>query len=159
MQKNTFLKISLGVGTGLYFLTPWLMLGLVMITMPFFILAESYYADATILFMFVMFLFGLICLLAGLLHVILMPVYISLLLRNTTGSLLMRTLLGVGLLFIPCIAAPVYYLTFIVPAQPPAWAVDARSGNTAADTSIAPEIPLAAPQAQVEPVPTSEGEA
>lgn len=159
MQKNTFLKILLGVGTGLYFLTPWLMLGLVMITMPFFILAESYYADATILFMFVMFLFGLICLLAGLLHVILMPVYMSLLLRNTTGSLLMRTLLGVGLLFIPCIAAPVYYLTFIVPAQPPAWAVDEHPGKPAAESSRLPKNPQAAPEGETAPAPVGESEA
>ncbi len=122
MQKSDFAKIVLGVATGVYLLVPLLLAGLWMITIPFVILANQQYSDPTVLFLFVLFLFSLGASFAGLLHLVLMPIYISLLLRNTSGSLLVRTLLGIGLLFIPFLAAPLYYLLFVAPVEPPAWA-------------------------------------
>ena len=130
MQKNLFQKISLGIATSLYLITPILLIGLWLITIPFFVLAEQqYYNDPSVLFFFVFFLFSLGAGFLGILHLVLMPVYMSLLLQNTKGSLLMRTMLGIGLLFLPCVAAAVYYLIYIVPSNPPEWAQDAKAAS------------------------------
>ena len=42
---------------------------------------------------------------------------------NKTGADAWRSVLGVGLMFFPYLAAPVYYLIYILPENPPAWAL------------------------------------
>lgn len=140
MQKSLFQKIFLGITTSLYLITPILLLGLWIITIPFFALsAQQYYSDSSILFFFVFFLFSLGAIFLGLLHLVLMPMYMSMLLQNTKGSLLIRTILGVGLLFLPCVAAAAYYLIFIIPSNPPEWAIAAKIDRPASQPTTVGE--------------------
>ncbi len=42
---------------------------------------------------------------------------------NRNGSNILRALLGLGIVFLPVIGMPFYYFTYIVPDNPPAWAL------------------------------------
>jgi hypothetical protein len=52
--------------------------------------------------------------------------YLIHVIRNNVAQETLRVLLGLGFVFLPFLAMPVYYLTYVWPEQPPAWALAPR---------------------------------
>ncbi len=140
MKDKLFGKVLLGIATLFYVLLPLFLFGLWLFTIPFMIIASQQYSnDPPVLVFFVFALFMLGFMFSTLLHFILLPIYMYLLLKERRGSDLVRTLFGVGLLFIPWLAALVYYLAFIAPADPPAWILDPDKAESASIAQAAAE--------------------
>jgi hypothetical protein len=54
--------------------------------------------------------------------------YIIHIILNKTGTDLLRSIFGVGMFLLPFIAIPVYYFIYILPDNPPDWALAPVSG-------------------------------
>lgn len=142
MKNNILLKTLLGVATGLYLLMPVLAIGVWFLTFPmtaFFSIRNN--SEPPILFFVGFALFMATMLFTNLLHFIIVPTYIVLLLRNNSAQEIIRIILGIGLFFIPFLAAPIYFLIYILPTNPPGWALqpvaitspDQASGKESSD--------------------------
>jgi hypothetical protein len=59
--------------------------------------------------------------------------YLYLVIRNHAGSEIIRTILGLGVFYIPFFAMPLYYAIYIWPERPPAWALQDRRDKTELD--------------------------
>lgn len=135
MQNNPVLKILLGVGSALYLIIPLLAFISWLVAFPVIMISSNINGGdppAGFFAFFGLFMFSILC--ANLLHFILVPVYIVLILQNQRAQDVLRILLGIGLFFMPFIAVPAYYLIYVLPAQPPAWALQANP--TAGETSL-----------------------
>lgn len=131
MKVSGFVRGLVGVGTLLYALSPLVAAGLwallafgVPLGLAF---AAWQQGQAPDLLVFPLFISGLTlpvqCLLLPF-AVALTAFYLTHLIRNREGLELYRILLGLGFVFLPFLAMPVYYLLYVWPAQPPAWACE-----------------------------------
>ena len=124
MKNNVLLKTLLGIATGLYLLMPVFSFSAWLLAFPVMMIGSSLNNSEPPIFFFIAFgLFMFSILATNLLHFLIVPTYIVLLLRNQNAQETIRIILGIGLFFIPFLAAPIYYLVYILPADPPAWAL------------------------------------
>lgn len=70
---------------------------------------------------FVPFIFLIIC--TSVLHICLQAFYLVHLILNKSGSDVVRAILGVGIIVLPFLAMAVYYFVYILPDNPPQWAL------------------------------------
>lgn len=126
MQISKPLRILIGIGTLWFAFYPLLFLA-VWVMMLFGILLTAASDQPPTPFTIIPFfaIFPLHCL-TFLLTFALMAFYIVHLVKNKVGSETVRVLLGLGLFFLPMIAMPVYYFTYVWPETPPAWALETR---------------------------------
>ena len=54
----------------------------------------------------------------------LMAFYVVHIVKNRTGSEVLRILAGIGVYMLPFVAMPAYYLIYILPKSPPDWALE-----------------------------------
>lgn len=120
-------KIIIGILTAWVVLTPLLFFGLWF----FFIFAIAASSGPTsqnpnVVPLFISpILFLVIC--TSFLHIGLQAFYIVHIVLNKTGSEVIRAVLGVGMIFLAFLAMPVYYFIYVLPANPPAWALTRNS--------------------------------
>lgn len=69
-------------------------------------------------------IFFAVIMLFNFLHISLIPIYITLLIKNKTGREILRIIIAIGLFILPFIAMPAYYLIYILPATAPDWALE-----------------------------------
>ncbi len=132
MTLNRTAKILVGLGTAIVVLFPFLFMALFFIPMfampmmagrsepdPAFvgIFFSAFFLIFPLMFLFVFLQLGM------------MVFYIVHVIKNNTGSDLLRILLGVGLYIMPYLAMPFYYFVYILPETPPDWALAAPASN------------------------------
>jgi hypothetical protein len=49
-------------------------------------------------------------------------------------------MLGIGLFFIPFLAAPIYYFVYVLPAHPPVWAIQPVNKTSSSRPSGEPPL-------------------
>ncbi len=131
MKISQPVKIIIGLLTAWVVLTPILFVG----AWFFFVfsLAETQsqsQLNPTILpVFFIPFIFLII--LTSLLHVALQAFYLVHIILNRTGEDVVRVLFGVGMIFLAILAMPVYYFVFILPKNPPQWALATKTAQAA----------------------------
>ncbi len=59
----------------------------------------------------------------SLLNIIMQAFYLVHIILNKTGTDLYRAIFGVGMIFIAILAMPVYYFIYVLPDNPPQWAL------------------------------------
>ncbi len=64
--------------------------------------------------------------------------YIVHIILNKTGGDVIRAVLGVGMFILAIIAMPVYYFVFILPENPPQWALAASPSQPVGSPPVAP---------------------
>ncbi len=64
--------------------------------------------------------------------------YIIHVILNKTGGDVIRAVLGVGMFILAIIALPVYYFIFILPDNPPQWALAANPSQPVSSPPLAP---------------------
>jgi hypothetical protein len=130
-SKN--IKIIIGLATSFYSVAPFILVGVYFIfilsMIPSFSMIEEGYNPEfpayQFFFGFILF-FGMI-MLFNVLHFVLIPIYMTLLIKNKDGLEVLRIILAVGLIFLPFVAMPAYFLIYILPATIPGWASEVRS--------------------------------
>lgn len=58
--------------------------------------------------------------------------YLTHVILNKTGNDVIRVLLGLSVFFFPYLAMPVYYFIYVLPNNPPRWALAVNSGQMVA---------------------------
>jgi hypothetical protein len=128
------LKLVLGILTLWITLSPVFFVVLWLGTFfPMILMSESQSATdpSPLLFMmpFMAFFIGILC--TKFIQTGMQVFYLIHIIRNTHATEILRILIGVGLFFLPFVAMPIYFLTFIWPEKPPLWAVVAPSNPQA----------------------------
>lgn len=72
-------------------------------------------------------LFLIIC--TAILHVCLQSFYLVHIILNKIGTDVVRAVLGVGMVFLPVLSMPIYYFIYILPENPPQWAITKSSAR------------------------------
>lgn len=146
MKLSKPVKILIGAGTGIYALFP-LFLFFIWLLAVFTILVTSNYQGEPSPIFFVLFslMFPAICL-VNLLHLALVSFYITHMIKNNTANETLRVLLALGLFFLPWLAMPVYLLIYILPSQPPEWALIATKPSTSTTATTQSQAPLGSSQ-------------
>lgn len=80
--------------------------------------------------LFVLIMFIIMC--SAFLQLGLLGFYLVHNIVNRTGSDVLRAVLGLGMLFLPFLALPTYYLIYILPKTPPNWALALVAGQSIA---------------------------
>ena len=93
--------------------------------------ASNTSSEPTWLVFILFFVFLPLMLLAGLTSLILIPVYLIHIIKNSMGKEIYRILSAIGLHWLPWLAMPFYFLVYIWPENPPAWSLT-DSGTTSA---------------------------
>jgi len=128
MKINMPMKIILGI------LTAWVVIYPIIFFLAWIVMVFSFASQANqntsepnglALLVFPVF-FIIIC--SAFLQIGLEIFYIVHIILNKVGGDFLRALLGVGLVFFPFIAMPVYYFIYILPEIPPKWAQISTSG-------------------------------
>lgn len=130
MKFSRNIKILLGVASGIYAVAPIFLVGFyflwIFTMLPSFAAMEQAgpgeFPPAPFFLGFFVFIGGIM--LFNLLHFVLIPVYMALLIKNKEGSEILRIILATGCMFLPFIALPAYFLIYIAPSTPPAWAME-----------------------------------
>ena len=124
MKLNKSIKILIGLGTFFYLGTPLLAI-LVWLTSIFSAVlgANNYGGEPTWLFFVFFLVFFPLMLLAGFTSIILIPVYLIHIIKNSQGKDSLRILTAMGLHYLPWLAMPFYFFVYIWPENPPAWAL------------------------------------
>ena len=145
MNFSKSVKILMGLATGFYALAPilfvlfyflWMFAMIPMIAaaeqppVPDFPRMQFFFFFAA---MFV--IFFAVIMLFNFLHISLIPIYITLLIKNKTGREFLRIIIAIGLFILPFIAMPAYYLIYILPMTAPDWALEPQS-TVSASTQI-----------------------
>lgn len=118
-------KIIVGAATVLVALWPFLMMVFMFLPISLMVLSGVEEPDPS--FIFVFFLIFPLMFFAMFLQIGLMVFYIAHIIKNKAASEIVLILLGVGLYFMPFFAMPAYYLIYILPNEPPAWAMATQS--------------------------------
>ncbi len=116
------LKTLLGVATAIYIMLPILFLFLYILFFIAMILTEAESSGSPIILGTVMCGVFAFMPLAGILSVAIIIFYIIHLIKNQAANDTYRILTAIGLHLMPYVAIPFYYLVYIRPEQPPAWA-------------------------------------
>lgn len=126
MKTGRPAKITLGILTGVYVLLP-LAFFAVWFTIfgPILLAAGQGKPEPSpeMLQSFLFLLFIVLVCLFNLMYYGLIIYYLAHLVKNRSGSEVWRIVLGAGFLILPWLALPVYYLVYILPEQPPDWAL------------------------------------
>lgn len=126
MKLTKTQKILAGIATLIYAVGPFLMMGFMFggMFLPLAINGPDYEPGPA----FPMIIMGIVlpfqCLYMAL-HIGLAVFYLAHIIKNTTGSEVLRIILGAGNLIMPYLTMPVYYLIFILPEEIPIWALQA----------------------------------
>lgn len=126
MKTGRAARITVGVLTAVYVLLPLAFFAVWFTTFGPFLLAAGRGDPEPPFgvwqaFSFPLF-FALICLF-NFLYYGLIIYYLAHLVKNRSGSEVWRIVLAAGFLIFPMLALPIYYLLYILPEQPPAWAL------------------------------------
>lgn len=140
MKLSKPVKILIGAGTGAYVLFP-LLLFFIWLLAVFTVLVTSNYQGEPPPIFFVLFslMFPVICL-VNLLHLVLVSFYIIHMIKNDAANETLRVLLALGLFFLPWLAMPLYFLIYILPNQPPEWALIATKSSTSTPATAQPQV-------------------
>lgn len=114
-------KIIVGAATVLVALWPFLMMVFMFLPISLMVLSGVEEPDPSFIFAF--FLIFPLMFFAMFLQIGLMVFYIAHIIKNKAASEILLILLGVGLYFLPFFAMPAYYLIYILPNEPPDWAM------------------------------------
>jgi hypothetical protein len=117
-------KILVGILTAIYVLLPILFIG-GWFTFVFGLAGLSsrhHEPPEFFLFLFPVLLLFFVCFI-NLLHFGMICFYLVHTIRNRAGSETLRALLAVGFVFLPVIGMPAYYFIYILPDNPPDWAL------------------------------------
>lgn len=118
-------KILIGLATA--FVTLWPILMLVFMFLPISLMALSGAQEPDPSFIFVFFLIFPIMFLAMFVQIGMLVFYIAHIMKNKAASEVLLILLGAGIYFLPFFAMPAYYLIYILPNEPPDWAIAPQS--------------------------------
>jgi len=121
MTLSRTAKIIVGAATALVALWPLLMFAFMFL--PFFFLALSGGQEPDPSFILLFFLIFPLMIFASFLQIGMMIFYIAHIVKNKAASEVLLILLGAGLYFLPFVAMPAYYLIYILPTDPPDWAM------------------------------------
>ena len=124
MKLNKSIKILIGLGTAFNLLTPLLAI-LVWLTSIFSaVLGTNNYGGEPTWLIFIFFLvFFPLMLLAGFTSIVLIPIYLIHIIKNSQGKDSYRVLTAIGLHYLPWLAMPFYFFVYIWPENPPVWAL------------------------------------
>jgi len=124
MRLSKGMKIVVGLGTAAHILVPFIigiMVVLAALIMPLAVLASERSGEPpALLFAFPFIMFGVVfplqCVLIPLTF-LLIAFYLAHIIKNTTASDTTRIVLAIGMVFMPYVAMPVYYLLHVWPEQ------------------------------------------
>ena len=124
MRLSKGMKIVVGLGTAAHILVPFIigiMVVLAALIMPLAVLASERSGEPpALLFVFPFIMFGVVfplqCVLIPLTF-LLIAFYLAHIIKNTTASDTTRIVLAIGMVFMPYVAMPVYYLLHVWPEQ------------------------------------------
>jgi hypothetical protein len=125
MTLSRTLKIIVGAATAL--VAVWPMLIMAFMFLPIFFIVLSGGQEPDLSFILVFFLIFPLMIFASFLQMGLMVFYIAHIVKNKAASEVLLILLGAGLYFLPFFAMPAYYLIYILPSDPPDWAMAPKS--------------------------------
>ena len=122
-------KILIGIGTAIFTLFPILMMvfAIAFMFIPLFFLNLTESSEPNLAIFGVFFLIIPIMMLFGFLQLGLMIFYIINIVKNKIGSDVILILIAIGLYFLPFFAMPAYYLIYILPKEPPDWAMTPKT--------------------------------
>ncbi len=133
MKVSSGAKIILGLLTALLVISPFLLVVIwFLFIFSFAGVAQSQVQPTTIPYFSGFFGFILVAILYGIVHLGLQVFYIVHIVMNKTGNDVLRSVLGVGMFLFSIIAMPAYYLIYILPENPPQWALNANPGQVQA---------------------------
>jgi len=69
---------------------------------------------------------------SSVLQISLTAFYLTHVILNKTGNDIIRVLLGISVFFFPYLGMPIYYFVYVLPANPPTWALAVNSGQMVA---------------------------
>ena len=118
-------KILIGIGTAIFALFPILMMAFAIAFMfiPLFFLNLTESSEPNLAIFGVFFLIFPIMMLFGFLQLGMMIFYIINIVKNKTGSDVILILIAICLYFLPFFGMPAYFLIYILPKEPPDWAM------------------------------------
>ncbi len=129
MKLNKPLKILIGILTAWVVLYPFLFF-FVWLFFVFLFSSSEFQPESNDYIFGLGFIFGFIMIIcSSLLNFGLQGFYIIHVILNKRGNDLIRAILGVGFLFLAIIAMPVYFFVYILPENPPSWALAQNSGE------------------------------
>jgi hypothetical protein len=121
MTLSRTLKIIVGAATVLVALWPFLIMAFMFLPIFFIALSGGQEPDPSLMLVF--FLIIPLMIFASFLQIGMQVFYIAHIVKNKSASEILLILLGVGIYFLPFFAMPAYYLIYILPNQPPDWAM------------------------------------
>jgi hypothetical protein len=129
MKLSKPMRVLVGLGTAAYVGAPFVFAALVMVmafVMSFLVLGSSRPEPppefAAVPFVFISVMFPLQCLFIAL-TLAMLAFYLIHVIKNNAAQETLRIVLGLGFVFLPFIAMPVYFFTYVWPERPPEWAL------------------------------------
>ncbi len=139
MRLSKAVKIIIGLLTAWVVITPFIFFGLWF----FFVFSVGSMENSSQLnpylnpaFFSAFFIPFLLVICTSFLQIGLQAFYLVHIILNKSGGDVLRSVLGVGVLILAVIALPVYYFIFILPENPPQWALAVRTDQPAGPGSV-----------------------
>lgn len=124
MKLSRTPKILIGVATGSIFLLPFL--AMLLFFLPFIVMGGTAVATGEpepAVMMVVLLIFPIMMIFA-VVQMVLMIFYIAHIVLNKEANSSLLILLAVGVYMMPFFAMPAYFLIYIMPNEPPEWALE-----------------------------------
>jgi len=126
MKLNKIWKIVIGIATLWVALFPFIVTaGIFLVMVPSIIASERYGSDVPPpAFFSGFFIFFILIMFSSFLQMGTTAFYFVHIVKNKKGSDLLRIILGIGSIFMPYVAMPIYYFIYIWPDITPDWALE-----------------------------------
>ncbi len=136
MKLSKPIKIIIGLLTAYVMISPFIYIGIwfyaifSMNTMDY-----NYFPDVSTLSTGILPIFFLITC-SAFLHIGIQIFYIAHVILNKAGGDIIRVILGIGMFLFAFLAMPVYFFIFILPENPPTWALASYAGQVKSPNPI-----------------------
>src|SRR4030042_5909421 len=138
MRLRKYIKIIIGLLTAYVMVSPFIYFGIwfyaifSMNTMDY-----NYFPDVSTFSTAILPIFFLI-MCSAFLQIGLQAFYIAHIILNKAGGDIIRVVLGIGIFLFAILAMPVYFFIYILPDNPPTWALASYTGQVKSPNPIGP---------------------